>query len=157
MCFFNRGGIQPWQSLDKGVRPNPSFLALEIKPCRLGSRIRDMEAEWSLKVINDLISWNFGKQNWRCELKIYLKFEPDGHQYWFTLYKVATRRETLFIAPKVMFKPMKIALPFYYIPTYKHLLLWGVQNDFVLEQIASFCFPVTKEVCFSYYLFLLGL
>ena len=25
-----------------------------------------MEAEWRLKVITDLISWIFGKQNWRC-------------------------------------------------------------------------------------------
>ena len=30
---------------------------LEIKPCGLGSRIRDMEAEWRLKVKTDLISW----------------------------------------------------------------------------------------------------
>ena len=30
---------------------------LEIKPCGLGSRIPDMEAEWRLKVITDLISW----------------------------------------------------------------------------------------------------
>ena len=30
---------------------------LEIKPCGLGSRIRDMEAEWRLKVITDLISY----------------------------------------------------------------------------------------------------
>ena len=29
---------------------------LEIKPCGLGSRIRDMEAEWRLKFITDLIS-----------------------------------------------------------------------------------------------------
>ena len=29
---------------------------LEIKPCRLVSRIRDMEAEWRLKVLTDLIS-----------------------------------------------------------------------------------------------------
>ena len=34
------------------------------------------------------------------ELKIYLKFEPDGHRYCLTLYKVAIRRETLFIAPQ---------------------------------------------------------
>ena len=27
---------------------------LEITPCRLGSSIRDMEAEWRLKVITDL-------------------------------------------------------------------------------------------------------
>ena len=51
------------------------------------------------------------------ELKIYLKFEPDGHRYWLTLYKVAIRRETLFIAPQSNVQPMKIALP-YYIPTY---------------------------------------
>ena len=30
---------------------------LEIKPCGLGSRIRDTEAEWRLKVITDLISY----------------------------------------------------------------------------------------------------
>ena len=39
---------------------------LEIRPCGLGSRIRDMEAKWRLKVITDLISWIFGEQNWRC-------------------------------------------------------------------------------------------
>ena len=33
------------------------YEVLEIKPCGLGSRIRDMEAEWRLKVITDLISW----------------------------------------------------------------------------------------------------
>ena len=39
---------------------------LEIKASGLGSRIRDTEAEWRLKVIADLISrWIFGKQNWR--------------------------------------------------------------------------------------------
>ena len=37
---------------------------LEIKPCGLGSRIR--EAEWRLKVIIDIIPWIYGKQNWRC-------------------------------------------------------------------------------------------
>ena len=47
------------------------------------------------------------------ELKIYLKFEPDGHRYWLTLYKVAIRRETLFIAPQSNVQPMKIALPYY--------------------------------------------
>ena len=40
------------------------YIILEIKPFGLGSRIRDMEAEWRLKVITDLISWIFGKQNW---------------------------------------------------------------------------------------------
>ena len=30
---------------------------LEIKPCRLCSRIRDVEAERRLKVITDLTSW----------------------------------------------------------------------------------------------------
>ena len=30
---------------------------LEIKPYRLGFIIRDMEAEWRLKVITDLIYW----------------------------------------------------------------------------------------------------
>ena len=44
-----------------------SLEKLEIKPCELGSRIRDMEAEWRLKVITDFISyWIFGKQNWGC-------------------------------------------------------------------------------------------
>ena len=39
---------------------------LEIKPCGLGSRIGDMEAEWRLRVITDKTSWwIFGKQNWR--------------------------------------------------------------------------------------------
>ena len=33
-----------------------NILVLEIKPCGLGSRIRDMEAEQRLKVITDLIS-----------------------------------------------------------------------------------------------------
>ena len=47
------------------------------------------------------------------ELKIYLKFEPDGHRYCLTLYKVAIRRETLFIAPQSNVQPMKIALPYY--------------------------------------------
>ena len=28
---------------------------VEIKPCGLGSRIRDMEAEWRLRVITDLL------------------------------------------------------------------------------------------------------
>ena len=35
---------------------------LEIRPCGLGSRIRDMQAEWRLKVITDLISWIFGAE-----------------------------------------------------------------------------------------------
>ena len=34
------------------------YKKLEIKPpSELGSRIRDMEAEWRLRVITDLISW----------------------------------------------------------------------------------------------------
>ena len=33
------------------------YITLEIKPCGHGSRIPDMEAEWRLKVITDLISW----------------------------------------------------------------------------------------------------
>ena len=33
------------------------YNALEIKPCGLGSRVRDMEDEWRLRVITDLISW----------------------------------------------------------------------------------------------------
>ena len=33
-----------------------AFLEIVVKICRLGSRIRDMEAEWRLKVITDLIS-----------------------------------------------------------------------------------------------------
>ena len=38
------------------------YILLEIKPCGLGSRIRDMEAEW--RDITDKISWQiFGKQN----------------------------------------------------------------------------------------------
>jgi hypothetical protein len=32
------------------------LIKIEIKPCGLGSRIREMEAEWRLKVITDLIS-----------------------------------------------------------------------------------------------------
>ena len=44
-----------------------TYQKLEIKPCGLGSRIWDMEAEWRLKVITDLISWwIFGKQNRHC-------------------------------------------------------------------------------------------
>ena len=39
------------------VRFFSTYLKLEIKPCGLGSRIRDMEAEWMLRVITDLISW----------------------------------------------------------------------------------------------------
>ena len=31
------------------------FVKLEIKPCGLGYRIGDMEAEWRLRVITDLI------------------------------------------------------------------------------------------------------
>ena len=43
------------------------ILINEIKPYGIGSRVRDMKAEWRLKVITDLISWSiFGKQNWRC-------------------------------------------------------------------------------------------
>ena len=34
-----------------------AYKKLEIKPCGLGSRIRDMEAEWRLKIITDFISW----------------------------------------------------------------------------------------------------
>ena len=30
-----------------------NYTKLEIKPCRLGSRIGDMEAEWRLRVIRD--------------------------------------------------------------------------------------------------------
>ena len=30
---------------------------LEIKPCRLGGRIPDVEAKWKLRIISDLISW----------------------------------------------------------------------------------------------------
>ena len=41
--------------------------ALEIKPCGLGSRIRDMEAEWRPKVITDLISVNL----WKAELALW--------------------------------------------------------------------------------------
>ena len=33
-----------------------NYVTLEIKPCGLGSRIRVIEAECRLKVINDLIS-----------------------------------------------------------------------------------------------------
>ena len=44
-----------------------AYLELEIKPYGLGSRIQDMEAEWRLKGIIDLISWwIFGKQKLRC-------------------------------------------------------------------------------------------
>ena len=35
-------------------------------PFRLGSRIQDMEVELRLRVITDLISRIFGKQNWCC-------------------------------------------------------------------------------------------
>ena len=46
-----------------------NYTKLEIKPCWLGSRIGDMEAEWRLRVITGLISWwSFGKQNWHCEM-----------------------------------------------------------------------------------------
>ena len=42
------------------------YVVLEIKPCGLGSRIWDTEAEWRLKFLTDLISWwIFGEQNWR--------------------------------------------------------------------------------------------
>ena len=37
---------------------DPKYITLEMKPCGLGSRILDMEAEWRLKVITDLISVN---------------------------------------------------------------------------------------------------
>ena len=52
---------------------------LEIKLCGLGSRIRDMEAEWRLRVITDLMSWwIFGKQNWRCWMNRILRSHiPD--------------------------------------------------------------------------------
>ena len=47
-------------SLAHRIVPDSSFIniyeLLEIKPFGLGSRIRDMEAEWRLKVITDLIS-----------------------------------------------------------------------------------------------------
>ena len=44
-----------------------TYTTLEIKPCGLGSRVWDMEAELRLKGITDLISWwIFGKLNWRC-------------------------------------------------------------------------------------------
>ena len=45
---FNHLGLTHWPQ---------SFSKLEIKPCGLGSRIRDVEAEWRLRVITDLISW----------------------------------------------------------------------------------------------------
>ena len=45
--------VQPFYCGFKGM----CIVLLEIKPCGLGSRIRDMEAEWRLKVINDLISY----------------------------------------------------------------------------------------------------
>ena len=38
---------------------------LEIKPCRLGSTIRDMEAK-SYKWSHFLLFISFGKQNWHC-------------------------------------------------------------------------------------------
>ena len=42
------------------------FDVLEIKPCGVASRIRDMEVEWRLRVITDKISWwIFGTQNRR--------------------------------------------------------------------------------------------
>ena len=33
--------------------PYRTYVILEIKPCGLGSKIRDMEAEWMLRVITD--------------------------------------------------------------------------------------------------------
>ena len=45
------------RNMKKILRINKHLCTLNIKPCGLGSRIRDMEAEWRLKVINDLISW----------------------------------------------------------------------------------------------------
>ena len=56
---------RPCPSRSKNLAWGLSYEILEIKPCGLGSRIRDMEAEWRLKVITDRISWRiFGKQNW---------------------------------------------------------------------------------------------
>ena len=43
-----------------------NYQILEINPCGLGYRIRDMEAEWRLRFITDKNSWwIFGKQKWR--------------------------------------------------------------------------------------------
>ena len=53
------------------------YKELEIKSCWLGSRIRNIEAEWRLKVIIDLISWMFGKQNWRCGMNRILSVSKD--------------------------------------------------------------------------------
>ena len=48
----------------------PILYTIEIKPCGLGSRIRDMEAEsynWSHLSVNIYITFtSFGKQNWCC-------------------------------------------------------------------------------------------
>ena len=39
------------------IKSSLIYWLLEIKPCGLGSRIQDMDVEWRLKVMTDLISW----------------------------------------------------------------------------------------------------
>ena len=67
-CTLYSLGYCPLQSVSNSQNWfHQKYITLEIKPCGLGSKIRDMEAEWRLRVITDLIYWwNFGKQNWRC-------------------------------------------------------------------------------------------
>ena len=51
------------------------LVVLEIKPCGLGSRIRDVEAEWRLRVITDnILWWIFDKQNWRWRMNQTLSY-----------------------------------------------------------------------------------
>ena len=48
-CKLNLISLQ----IDVRYKMELRFESLEIKPCGLGSRIRDMEAEWRLRVITD--------------------------------------------------------------------------------------------------------
>ena len=43
-----------------------AYKKLEIKPCGLGSRIRDMEADFIYWWTFRLLFISFGKQNWHC-------------------------------------------------------------------------------------------
>ena len=62
------------------------WLILEFKTCGLGSRIQDMETEWRLQFGTYLISYFiFGKQNWRDEPNIELKYQ-------------SVRRDMMFLA-----------------------------------------------------------
>ena len=75
--------VKPWflripkfriLGISKKILNNLNFLyiILEIKPCGLGSRIRDMEAErnnWSHLLIGEHLDYFlFCKQNWHCEM-----------------------------------------------------------------------------------------